>query len=104
MARSALLTGTTTAFAWMFVSIGVATGLGVGGGRSSVGRALGVVVCPGVDVRRTLGDALGEGLGPTSRPPKTTSQPPMSRTTATTAATEVARFIACARPIRPYPS
>jgi hypothetical protein len=102
IARSALRTGTTTALAWMFVSIGVATGLGVGVEASGVALGLGGFVWSGLAVRNSVD--VGDGLGPPSRPPYTTNQPPMSTTTATIAATEMARLIICERPFRPYPS
>jgi len=85
----------------MSVSIGVATGLGVGV-EAGVVCGLGGLVWSGLAVRRRV--AVGDGLAPPRRPPYTMSQPPMSTTTATIAATEMARLIICERPFRPYPS
>jgi hypothetical protein len=59
--------GTTTALAWMFVSIGVASGDGVGAVTGGVGRT----VVSGVATTGSLRDGVvvGVGDGPVSRPP-----------------------------------
>jgi len=61
IARSALRIGTTTALAWMLVSIGVATGEGVAGVWLEVG---------GVETGFDDGpeETVGAGVGPPSSP------------------------------------